>query len=156
MVKNYFHVIGMLSFPIQPPNELKEFPFPPPMGELARTDILLIYSSGQPFQHMWEGITHRAFLSCCLFLTQVSNALAGESASLSWSWVLAFVSQYMCHHPHAKAPKKASCALEDGSCHFLWEKRQLRNLLAIASAFPLENKRESWRATEFRPEEQTI
>lgn len=136
----------MQSFPIQPPKELKESSFPPSVGEWARIDILLIYNSGQPSPHMWASITHRAFLSCCLFLTQVSNALAGESASLSWSWVMAFVSQYMCHHPHAKAPKKATCALEEGSCRFLWDERQLRNLLARASALPLENQRESGRA----------
>lgn len=40
--------------------------------------IPLIYNSGQPFPRTWETISHKAVLSCCLFLTQVSNALAGE------------------------------------------------------------------------------
>lgn len=80
-------------------------------NSLEEADIQLIYNSGQPFPHTWETISHRAFLSCCLFLTQVSNALAGEfSIPVVALGAGTRKPVYFCHHPNAEAQR--TCVLE--------------------------------------------
>lgn len=49
--------------------------------------------------------------------------------------------------PTCQSSKESYMCIGERQLPFIWGKIQLRNLLAIASAFPLENKRESWRAT---------
>lgn len=148
VVKNDSHIIRVLTCPIETPNELNESPFPPPVEELARRN-----------RHPIDLQFWTAFLSYVrkYFSQSFSQLWPFPDASVKcsgrwilhpwWPWVLAFVSWYISvitHMPNLK--RKLHVYWKKGSCHFLWGKIQLRNLLATTSAFSSQNKRESWRA----------
>lgn len=108
-------------FPYNYPVSWMDSSLSPPLGESAGsnrhptdlqfgTDIQLIYNSRQPCWHTWESISHRAFLSCCLFLMQVSIALTGDIWIPVVALVLAIVSQCISVTTHMpKFKRKLMC-----------------------------------------------